>query len=79
LTHQGQEGIQSGSVDVTGIELDSGGKQSRLIEALKAFSLAFSALSCSISFSIRALSLLTRKISFSVCCILIASSCMRLS
>ena len=86
LTHQGQEGIQSGSIDVTGIELDSGGKQSRLIEALKAFSLAFSALSCSVSFSIRkvsfsirALSLLTRKISFSVCCILIASACMRVS
>ena len=32
--------------------MDSGGKHSRLIEALKAFSLAFSSLSCAISISI---------------------------
>ena len=49
---QGEEGPQSGSVGGGGVELDSGGKHSRLIEALKAFSLAFSSLSCAISISI---------------------------
>jgi hypothetical protein len=59
LTHQGEEGLQSGSVDFCGLELDSGGKQCCLIKALKASSLAlsfaslaFSRLSCSVSFSI---------------------------
>jgi len=47
--------------------LHSGGKQCCLIKALKAFSLAFSRLSCSISFSICSLSLLTRKISHLYC------------
>jgi hypothetical protein len=93
LTHQGQEGAQSGSVACTGIELDSGPKQSRLIEALKALSLAFkalslvfSALSCSVSLSICSLSLCTRKISFSTCKISfsirilsILKACMRVS
>ena len=48
-TDQGEEGLQSGSVAGRGIELDSGGKQSLLMEALKAFSLAFSSLSCAVS------------------------------
>ena len=52
LGHQGKEGPQSGSVGWGGVELDSGGKQCCLIKALKALSLAFSRLSCSISFSI---------------------------
>ena len=47
-----QEGLQSGAIDVCGIELDSGGKHSCLTDAFKVFSLAFSCLSCSISFSI---------------------------
>lgn len=50
-TDQGEEGLQSGSVAGRGIALDSGGKQSSLMEALKAFSLAFSSLSCAISLS----------------------------
>jgi hypothetical protein len=59
LAQQIQEGLQSGAVGIGGIELDSGGKHSRLMESLKAFSLAFSCLnlavsclSCSVSFSI---------------------------
>jgi hypothetical protein len=59
--------LESGSVGVGGIELDSGGKQSSLMEALKAFSLALICLSRSVSFSIRSLSLLTSKISFLIC------------
>ena len=53
--------------------MDSGGKQCCLIKALKALSLAFSRLSCSVSLSICfvlasicSLSLLTRKISLSI-------------
>jgi hypothetical protein len=46
-----------------GIELGSGGKQRCLIKALKAFSLAFSSLSCSVSLSISSLS-------FSICFVL---------
>ena len=48
---QGKQGPQSGSVGGGGVELDSGGKHSRLIEAFKDLHLAFSALSCSISIS----------------------------
>ena len=61
MAHQGEEGPQSGSVDVCGLELDSGGKQCCLIKALKASSLAlsfaslaFSLLSCSVSLPERA-------------------------
>jgi hypothetical protein len=50
--HQGKEGPQSISIGCGGFELDSGGKQCCLIKALKALSLAFSPLSCSISLSI---------------------------
>ena len=49
---QGEEGPQSGSVDGGGVELDSGGKHSRCMEAFKALHLAFSALSCAISISV---------------------------
>jgi hypothetical protein len=49
---QGEEGPQSGSVGGGGVELDSGGKHSRLLEAFKDLQLAFSALSCAISLSI---------------------------
>jgi len=49
---QGKEGPQSGSVGGGGVELDSGGKHSRCMEAFKASHLAFSALSCAISISI---------------------------
>ncbi|MFM9100147.1 MAG: hypothetical protein ACKOPS_01930, partial [Cyanobium sp.] len=42
LAQQAQEGLQSGAVGIGGIELDSGGKHSRLTDAFKAFSLAFS-------------------------------------
>ena len=52
LGQQRQEGLQSGAVGVGGIELHSGGKHNCLTDAFKAFSLAFSCLSCSISFSI---------------------------
>lgn len=63
---QGEEGPQSGSVGGGGVELDSGGKHSRLIEALKAFSLAFASLSCAISLSS---SLVRRSICFVRCSI----------
>jgi hypothetical protein len=46
---------------------DSGGKQRCLIKALKAFSLAFSSLSCSISFSICFVLSLLSSISFASC------------
>ena len=49
---QGEEGPQSGSVGRGGVELDSGGKHSRCMEAFKTLHLAFSALSCAISISI---------------------------
>jgi len=52
LRHQVEEGPQSLSVGFGGFELDSGGKQCCLIKALKALSLAFSRLSCSVSLSI---------------------------
>jgi hypothetical protein len=62
---QGEEGSESGSVGIGGVELDSGGKQISLMEALKAFSLAlilfslaFSCLSCSVSFLICSISFL---------------------
>jgi len=51
LGHQGEEGPQSGSVGFGRVELHSGGKQCCLIKTLKALSLAFSRLSCSISLS----------------------------
>ena len=77
---QRQEELEPGSVGGSGVELDSSGKQCCSIKALKALCLAFSRLSCSVSFSIclvslaiRSLSLLTRKISLSSCFIL--SSC----
>ncbi len=57
---QGEEGPQSGSVGGGGVELDSGGKHSRCMEAFKAFHLALSASSCAISISI---SLVRRSIS----------------
>jgi hypothetical protein len=57
LAHQGKEGPQSGSVGCEGIELDSGGKQCCLIKTLKALSLAFSRLSCSVSFLICSISI----------------------
>jgi hypothetical protein len=47
VSPQLQEDPQSLSVACGGIELDSAGKQRCLIKALKAFSLAFSCLSCS--------------------------------
>ena len=49
---QGEEGPQSGSVGGGGVELDSGGKHSRCMEAFKAFHLALSASSCAISISV---------------------------
>jgi hypothetical protein len=52
LRHQVEEGPQSLSVGFGGVELHSGGKQCCLIKALKALSLAFSRLSCSVSLSI---------------------------
>jgi hypothetical protein len=52
LRHQGKEGPQSISIGCGGFELHSGGKQCCLIKALKALSLAFSRLSCSVSLSI---------------------------
>jgi hypothetical protein len=74
LTHQGEEGLQSGSVDFCGLELDSGGKQCCLIKALKASSLAlsfaslaFSRLSCSVSFSICFVLSSICSICFSIC------------
>jgi len=63
LAHQGKEGLQSGSVDFGGLELDSGGKQCCLIKALKASSLA-------LSFASLALSRLSCSVSFSICFVL---------
>jgi hypothetical protein len=60
LAQQIQEGLQSGAVGIGGIELDSGGKHSRLMESLKAFSLAISCLNLAVS-------CLSCKISFSIC------------
>ena len=54
---QRQEELEPGSVGGSGVELDSSGKQCCLIKALKAFALAFSRLSCSVSFSICSISL----------------------
>ena len=70
---QGEEGPQSGSIGSGWVELHAGGKHSRLMEAFKDFSLEFSALSSSVSFSICSLSFLTRKISFSICAISLSS------
>ena len=64
LTHQGEEGLEAGSVADAGIELDAGGKQSASIEASSCLPLAFSCLSCSVSFSICSLSFLSCSISF---------------
>ena len=63
--HQGKGGPQSISIGCGGFELDSGGKQCCLIKALKALSLAFSRLSCSISLSI---CFLRCSASLSFCC-----------
>jgi hypothetical protein len=60
VIQEGKQGLEPGSIDVLGIELDSGGKHSRLMESLKAFSLAFSCLNL-------AFSCLSCKISFSIC------------
>jgi hypothetical protein len=49
---QGEEGPQSGSVGGSGVELDSGGKHSSLMETFKALHLALSVSSCAISLSI---------------------------
>jgi hypothetical protein len=57
---QGQEELEPGSVGGSGVELDASGKQCCLIKALKALSLAFSRLSCSVSFSICSISLSSR-------------------
>ena len=57
VRHQGQEELEPGSVGGTGVELDASGKQCCSIKALKAFALAFSRLSCSVSFSICSISL----------------------
>jgi hypothetical protein len=65
LRTQGKEGPQSISIGFGGFELDSGGKQCCLIKALKALSLAFSRLSCSISPSI---SFIRCSASLSFCC-----------
>jgi hypothetical protein len=65
LRHQGKEGPQSISIGFGGFELHSGGKQCCLIKALKALSLAFSRLSCSISLSI---CFLRCSASLSFCC-----------
>ena len=51
LTHQGEEGLEAGSVADARIELDSGGKQSASIEASNCLPLAFSCLSCNNSLS----------------------------
>lgn len=80
---QGEEGLESSSVAVAGIEQDSGGKQNCSLQVLQAFSralccpnLAFSSLSCSVSFLIckilfliRSLSFHVRKIYLSICSI----------
>jgi len=50
--HQRKEESQSLSIVGGGIELDSGGKQSRSTQESKFSSLAFSRSSCSVSFSI---------------------------
>jgi hypothetical protein len=42
LRHQGEKGLQSGSVASRGVELPSGGKQYCLIKVLKSLSLALS-------------------------------------
>ena len=54
---QRQEELEPGSVGGSGVELESSGKQCCSIKALKAFCLAFSRLSCSVSFSIFSISL----------------------
>ena len=59
---QGEEGPQSLSVAGGGVELDSGGKHSRCMEASKALCLAFSSLSCSVSLLICSISLLKANI-----------------
>jgi hypothetical protein len=51
IRDQSQEEPEPGSVGGRGVELESSRKQCFLIKAVKAFSLAFSRLSCSISLS----------------------------
>ena len=81
VRHQRQEELEPGSIGGIGVELDSGGKQCCLIKALKALSLAFSRLNCSVSVLIRSLSLLICSISLfsyfirNSCCILRCSYC----
>lgn len=52
LADQREEGLESGSVGFGWVEEYSGGKQSASIEASSCLPLAFSCLSCSVSFSI---------------------------
>lgn len=48
---QAQKELEPGSVGGSGVELDASGTQCCLIKTVKAFSLAFSLLSCKISLS----------------------------
>ena len=70
LTHQGEEGLEAGSVADAGIEQDSGGKQSASIEASSCLPLAF----CSLNL---AFSCLSRSVSLSICSISFASCFIR--
>ena len=69
LAHQGEEGLEAGSVAGAGLELHSGGKQSASIEASSCLPLAFSCLSRSVSLSICSISFSSCFIRHS-CCIL---------
>jgi hypothetical protein len=66
LTHQGEEGLEAGSVTDVGVEQDSGGKQSASIEASSCLPLAF----CSLSLAVSCLSC---SVSLSICSISFAS------
>jgi hypothetical protein len=70
LAHQGEVGLESGSVADAGIELDAGGKQSASIEASSCLPLAF----CSLSL---AFSCFSRSVSLSICSISCASCFIR--
>ena len=59
LGEQGQECVQSGAVELGGIELDSGAEQSCAAEESNSLPLAFSCLSCSVSFLICSVSRLS--------------------
>jgi hypothetical protein len=53
LSQQRQKELEPGSVGGSGVELDSSGKQCCLIKVHKAFSMAFSRLSCTVWSSLR--------------------------